>query len=218
MDYDFRNRAASPYDEHVPMYRTNSSSTAPSSHPMYGPSLYPRIGQQGQAAVPPVSRNSYHQTSAPAPSSSGLGIRIALKPEYRLTPLPQLAPQVRDIPRSNFEFDFELERKILAEVEKGGHNFSRLGLENHPSKTAESTSSLGAGVDPVISKYIASGLNREAVSLAVGNYGDNPTKVEEFAKGYSLLKEMGFSSKKVAEALLMYENDTDKALAQCLNG
>ncbi|WCJ32442.1 Ubiquitin-associated/translation elongation factor EF1B protein [Euphorbia peplus] len=216
MDYDFRNRAASPYDAHSPMYRTTSSSTAPSSHPMYGQSLYPRVGQQGQTVVPPVSRNSYNQTSAPAPSS-GLGIRIALKPEYRITPLPQLAPEIRDIQRSNFEFDFELEKKILAEVEKGSHNFSRLGLENLPSRTSESSPSLGAGADPVMSKYIASGLNREAVALAIANYGDNPTKVEEFAKGYRLLKEMGFSSKNVGEALLMCDNDTDKALAHCLN-
>lgn len=35
----------------------------------------------------------------------------------------------------------------------------------------------GSNADPVVSKYIASGLNREAVPLAVANYGDNPTKV-----------------------------------------
>jgi hypothetical protein len=29
----------------------------------------------------------------------------------------------------------------------------------------------------VVSKYISSGLSREAVPLAVANYGDNPTKV-----------------------------------------
>lgn len=28
-----------------------------------------------------------------------------------------------------------------------------------------------------MSKYVASGLSREAVSFAVANYGDNPTKV-----------------------------------------
>lgn len=31
--------------------------------------------------------------------------------------------------------------------------------------------------DPIVSKYIALGLNREAVPIAVANYGDNPTKV-----------------------------------------
>ncbi|OAY48399.1 hypothetical protein MANES_06G156000v8 [Manihot esculenta] len=200
------------------MYRTSSSSSAPSSHPMYGHSFYPRIGQQEQTAVPPVPRNSlYHQTSAPSPSSSGLGIRVALKPEYRITPLPQLSPQLGDIPRSNFQFDFEFERKVLAEAEKETPSWSKLGLESLPSKTTESTSSLGPTVDPVVSRYVASGLNREAVSLAVANYGDNPTKVQAFVNGYTLLREMGFSSNKVTEALLMYDNDTDKALAHFLN-
>lgn len=35
----------------------------------------------------------------------------------------------------------------------------------------------GSVADPTVSKYIASGLSREAVTLAVGHYGDNPTKV-----------------------------------------
>ena len=35
----------------------------------------------------------------------------------------------------------------------------------------------GANSDPVVSKYIASGLSREVVTVAVANYGDNPTKV-----------------------------------------
>lgn len=42
-------------------------------------------------------------------------------------------------------------------------------------------------------------------------------KVQEFVNGYSLLREMGFASNSVAEALLMYDNDTDKALAHFLN-
>ncbi|KAL5710152.1 Small ribosomal subunit protein eS25x [Ranunculus cassubicifolius] len=36
--------------------------------------------------------------------------------------------------------------------------------------------------DLVVSKYIASGLSREAVPLAVANYGDNPTKVWGYIK------------------------------------
>ncbi|XWS61276.1 hypothetical protein CRYUN_Cryun07bG0112400 [Craigia yunnanensis] len=131
--------------------------------------------------------------------AAGLGIKVVLKPEYRITPPPQLSPQVGDIPRSNFQFDFEFERKILAEADKESMNWSRLGLENLPSKPTESTSSpvrysfsqyrvslkrrnnhlkvQGANSYPVVSKYIASGLSREAVSVAVANYGDNPTKV-----------------------------------------
>ncbi|TQD94636.1 hypothetical protein C1H46_019881, partial [Malus baccata] len=94
--------------------------------------------------------------------AAGLGIRVTIKPEYRITPP-------------------------------------------------------GSGADPVVSKYIASGLSREAVLLAVANYGDNPTKVREFVNAFTLLREMGFSPNAVAEALMMYDNDTDKALAHFLN-
>ena len=35
----------------------------------------------------------------------------------------------------------------------------------------------GSVSDPIVSKYIAMGLSREAVPMAVANYGDSPTKV-----------------------------------------
>ncbi|GMP70459.1 hypothetical protein CsSME_00029307 [Camellia sinensis var. sinensis] len=219
MDYDFRNRANPPYDSQIPIYRPTTSSSS-SSHPMYGPSsLYPRVGQTGRSSVnaPPGHASSFHHNSPSSSSSSGLGIRVAIKPEYRITPPPQMSPQLGEIPRSTFQFDFELERKILAEAEKESQNWSRIGIENHSSKPAESTSSSGSSTNPVVSKYIASGLSREAVPLAVAHYGDNPTKVREFVNGFTLLQEMGFSSNNVAEALVMYDNDTDKALAHFLN-
>lgn len=102
----------------------------------------------------------------------------------------------------------------------------------------------GPAGDPVVEKYVAMGLGREAASLAVLSFGDDAIKVissskprawslpgwppppplfssfsqvREFVKGYNLLREMGFASKNVAEALVMYDNDTDRALAHFLN-
>lgn len=222
MEYEYnlnRQRAGvSPYDPHITMYQKISSSSSSSPQPSHVSSLYPKIGQPGQPVIPPPARAPpYHHSSAPPPSSSGTGIRVQIKPEYRITPPPQLLPQAGDIPRSTFQFDFDIEKKILAEAEKENQNWTRLASENLPSRTPQSMPSTTPVVDPVVNKYIASGLNREAVPLAVASFGDNPTKIREFVNGYTLLREMGFSSNNVAEALLMFDNDTDKAVAHFLN-
>ncbi|KAL3653597.1 hypothetical protein CASFOL_003278 [Castilleja foliolosa] len=216
MEYDFRKPTGPSYDSNIPSYSRPPSSAAP--HPAYGqpPSLYPKIGGSGAHSSPHARNPPYHQ-AAPPPSSSGVGIRVSIKPEYRITPPPALLPQLGEIPKSNFHFDFDFERSVLTEAMKENPNWSRLGIENGPPKATEPTPSYGSTADPVVSKYIAAGLSREAVPLAVANYGDNPTKVKEFVNGFTLLREMGFSSNNVAEALMMYDNDTDKALAHFLN-
>ncbi|KAJ3683072.1 hypothetical protein LUZ60_013299 [Juncus effusus] len=193
MDYDLRNRA--------------------------GP-MYPRVGP----TAPPVSAGAPYRaasSSGAAPPSSGLGIRMKIKPEYQITPPPQMLPQIQDLPRSSFRYDFEFEKRILAEAEKESPNWDRFTPDksstHHHSVSKPSSSSLSPRGDPVVEKYIASGLPREAVAFAVLNYGDNPIKVSEFVKGYNVIQEMGFTSKNVAEVLAMYDNDTDKALAHLLN-
>lgn len=208
MEYDYRKRTGG----HGQSYGRVSSSDA------HAPSLYPHIGGAGSGTAATHARNHppFHH-APPPPSNPGLGIRVAIKPEYRITPPPTLLPQLGEIPRSDFHFDFEFERNVLTEAVKENPNWNRLGIENVLPKATEPASSYGPMADPVVSKYIAAGLNREAVPLAVAKFGDNPVKVKEFVNGYALLREMGFSSNNVAEALLMYDNDTDKALAHFLN-
>ncbi|CAA7402674.1 unnamed protein product [Spirodela intermedia] len=198
MDYDYRNR------------------TGPVNRPAPASSFYPRISPQpGQQVPVPAGRATYPHPAAAPLSGSGT-IRVMLKPEYRITPPPQLAPQVTEVPRSHFSFDFDFERRILAEAEKGSQNWSRIVPENQPNFSASASSAAPAG-DPAVEKYVAMGLGREAATLAVANFGDDAIKVREFVKGYNLLREMGFASKNVAEALAMYDNDTDQALAHFLN-
>ncbi|XP_076937031.1 uncharacterized protein LOC143604441 [Bidens hawaiensis] len=203
MDYDFRNRLNPPYNsqsQSSSMYNNNRPQP-PSSSPMYGQSsLYPNV-------APPPARNN------PTSSSSGMGIRVTLKPEFRITPPPQMSPHIGEIPRSTFQFDFDLERKILAEAEKENPNWSELGLENLPQKTAKpiSRANSSVSVDPVVGKYMATGLNRDAVVIAVAKYGDDPIKVREFVNGYTLLREMGFEANRVAEALFTHDNDKEAA-------
>lgn len=52
---------------------------------------------------------------------------------------PHLSPHGGDNPRSNFQFDFELERKILAEADKDNPNWSKFGSENIPTKVSDSS-------------------------------------------------------------------------------
>ncbi|XP_031110360.1 uncharacterized protein LOC116014442 [Ipomoea triloba] len=189
------------------------SSTAPPPQPAqpHRPSaLYPRISQF--SANPIAAGNP---TISPS-STVGIGIRVALKPEYRMTPLPHLSPQLEDVPRSVFNFEFDVERKILAEAKKDNPNCSELTLGNIPQERTDQTDP-GSSEDPIVNTYIASGLNREAVPLAVANYGDNPTKVKEFVEQYSRVKDMGFSSNDVAESLLLFHNDIDQALQHLLS-
>ncbi|XP_020217880.1 uncharacterized protein LOC109801264 isoform X2 [Cajanus cajan] len=145
-----------------------------------------RSGPQAPMYRPPPSpmyRPSPYQQN-PSPPSSGFGVRVAIKPEYRITPPPHLSSHAGDNPRSNFQFDFELERKILAEAQKDNPNWSKFGSEYMPTKSSDTSTS----------------------------------KIQEFVNGYNLLREMGFSSNSVAEALVTNDNHTDKALAHLLNG
>ncbi|CAM0872401.1 unnamed protein product [Alopecurus aequalis] len=200
-----------------------------------GSSLYPRVGQPSHgAATAPQRAAPYHHVTAspplpaslaPAPSSSSstsMGIQVVIKPEYRIT--PPLAPQMVEVPRSTFNFDFEYERKILAEAEKENPNWGKFVVERQtpppqqqpqpprgPRHTT-STTSMVAPVDPVVEKYISMGLGREAVSFAVLNYGDNPTKVKEFVKSYNALHEMGFTTPNVPELLAIHDNNPDKVI------
>ncbi|WZZ39334.1 LOW QUALITY PROTEIN: hypothetical protein YC2023_035593 [Brassica napus] len=169
---------------------------------------------------------------------AGLGIKVTLKPEHRITPPPPLLPRVGDITRSSFQFDFCLERKVLAEAEKDN-------LLPHLLKLYHIINEVGfpiQGVDPVVMKY--AGLSREVVNIAVANYGDNPTKLHlsYFHLSHSIHRSTvvfwrytlssvsrvckwvhgvkgnggGFPTNAVADALFMFENDTEKALSHLL--
>ncbi|EPS69836.1 hypothetical protein M569_04926 [Genlisea aurea] len=209
MEYDFRKSSVSSYDSNASSFNRPSPSSA-AAHP----SLYPKVAGASHSGS---NHPPYHNAPSPPPSASMMGIRVSVKPQYRITPPPTLLPQMGEVPRSNFHFDFGYERNVIAESMKEKQNWSRfLASENIPQRTPESSSN-GPAIDPVVSKYLASGLTREAVTLAVANFGDNPIKVKEFAKGFSLLREMGFSPNPIAEALIMYDNDADKALAHFLN-
>ncbi|OEL33341.1 hypothetical protein BAE44_0005641 [Dichanthelium oligosanthes] len=131
MEYDFRGRSGS----------GSYGGAAPGGGG--GSSLYPRVGQPshaggGSSTASPRAAPYHHGSGAgsgssapivtplaPTSSSSKVGIQVAIKPEFRITPPPRLPPQMVEIPRSTFNFDFEYERRILAEAEKENPNWSK---------------------------------------------------------------------------------------------
>ncbi|CAN6976629.1 unnamed protein product [Brassica oleracea var. botrytis] len=166
-----------------------------------GPPEYPKIGDQ-PFFPPPERTPSFQHNSSPSSSSC--------------KSLPPLLPRVGDITRSSFQFDFCLERKVLAEAEKDN-------LLPHLLKPYHIINEVGVpiqGVDPVVMKY--AGLSREVVNIAVANYGDNPTKLHlsyfHLSHSIHFAREMGFPTNAVADALFMFENDTEKALSHLLHG
>ncbi|KAL0673545.1 hypothetical protein Bca4012_001526 [Brassica carinata] len=184
-----------------------------SPHPMYnGPPEYPKIGDQ-PFFPPPERTPSFQHNSSPSSSSSGLGIKVTLKPEHRITPPPPLLPRVGDITRSSFQFDFCLERKVLAEAEKD-NLLPRLTFLNHRHLQWFALWKFllirPKGVDPVVMKY--AGLSREVVNIAVANYVSRVCKWVHGVKGNG----GGFPTNAVADALFMFENDTEKALSHLL--
>ncbi|XP_030546543.2 uncharacterized protein LOC115752479 [Rhodamnia argentea] len=103
MDFDIKNNAQ------YPLYRTisSTSSSAPQS-PMYRHSVYPKVAAQPHASA--THPSPYHQTAHPpsTSSSAGLGVRVAILPEYRIPP-----PNVSDSPYSPV-FLHKLEREVKA--------------------------------------------------------------------------------------------------------
>ncbi|KZV25378.1 hypothetical protein F511_07262 [Dorcoceras hygrometricum] len=77
-------------------------------------------------------------------------LRETIKPEYKITPPPPLLPQLGDIPRSNFHFDFEFERNVISAV-KENPNWSKLGVENFMNKPTEAASSRSSHVSFALS-------------------------------------------------------------------
>eukprot|EP00243_Klebsormidium_subtile_P002800 TRINITY_DN15696_c0_g1_i1.p1 TRINITY_DN15696_c0_g1~~TRINITY_DN15696_c0_g1_i1.p1 ORF type:complete len:249 (-),score=19.17 TRINITY_DN15696_c0_g1_i1:163-909(-) len=192
-----------------------SSGSVPYAQPVgsYGASsLYPRVS----VGPTPVVPNAGPSLSGQMPTAANGGIRVTIKPAYRVAPAVQLSPQNIDVPRSTFMFDFDLERKIIEEAERGNWERSARAADHSHSNGIVSTSNVHE--DPVVSKYVATGLPRDAVQLAVATFGDVQNKVLDFCSHFGVMKEMGFAPEAISGALAMFDNDRDKAIAQLAGG
>jgi hypothetical protein len=146
---------------------------------------------------------------------SGTGIKVAIKPIYRIASPAQLLVQNREVPRSLFQFDCDLERRILAEAELQGHHHVRASPPPQSSQAngGPSPNLTEQGEDPIVRKYLLMGHSKEAVIAALKTYGDLQNKVVQFCPSYTRIREMGFAPDAVAGALAMHDNDEDRAIS-----
>nr|CAB3467092.1 unnamed protein product [Digitaria exilis] len=229
MEYDFRGRQGS-----------GSYGGPPPGSAPGGSSLYPRVGQPshgggggGAAAASPRVAPYHHGpgggsgSSAPivtplAPTSSAasskVGIQVAIKPEFRISPPPQLPPQMVEIPRSTFNFDFEYEKRILAEAEKENPSWSKFVVERQAPPPVPQQASY---IVPSTPFYWINKVLPKLVSFALPPFlcfvDVIDGMVKEFVRSYNILHEMGFTSSNVPELLAIHDNDPDKVIQRLLS-
>lgn len=138
-----------------------------------------------------------------------MGVRVTIRPAYRVAPPVQLAPVPPDVAPSVVQLDFDLERSILRGANHDRHS------ESAAVRPVQTVSSPPRTVDPNPStaRYRAMGLGGESLTLAMATYGDVQEKVVAFCPAYDMLREMGFAPEAVAGALAANGNDPERALA-----
>ena len=170
----------------------------------------------------------------------GAGIRLAIPPEFSLTP-PRGVPSVGEEPTATedavFEsrFDVRRERDVLREecggegTDAGASGRDADGRTDGQASGGCSTrsndpTSLDATVrriarepdPPEIDKYTRTGYPRDAVLYAVATWGDDESKVVDFCEGFRRGAEMGLDGPTLAGALAACDNDVERAVASCV--
>ncbi|KAK3273909.1 hypothetical protein CYMTET_17876 [Cymbomonas tetramitiformis] len=135
-------------------------------------------------------------------------VNVNISPAFRLTPSGNLSGY-SDVPQTVLPFeDLELEQKVIGDLKTTYEDCL------DPSAGMKSPA-LNDEWHSAVTKFTNMGCDKEAASFAVAAYGDQEEKVLEFAKEYSSLKDMGFSTEKAVGALVMHDNKLDLAVAAC---
>ena len=170
----------------------------------------------------------------------GAGIRLAVPPEFSLTP-PRGVPSVGEEPTATedaaFEsrFDVRRERDVLREEcggegtdagasgrDAGGRADGHDGVggpsgSNDPTSLDATVRRIAREPDSAeIDKYTRAGYPRDAVVHAVAMWGDDESKVVDFCEGFRRGTEMGLDGPTLAGALAACDNDVERAVASCV--
>eukprot|EP00898_Chlorokybus_atmophyticus_P005098 jgi/Chlat1/558/Chrsp103S01133 len=192
-------------------------------------SVYPRVNSTSPAVAVPV-----RAAAAAAAAGGAGGVRVVMKPEYRMTITPDVRGDASQLGRSpSFRqpaslpvFDFDLERRVVAAAEalrdstadiEGTHGQAGpAAVEGAEAMAQMPVTPHVSEQERVIAKYAQHGFRRQEVILALLAYGDNFEKVLSFCRHFNAIKEMGFSSPAVAGALMLYGEDRDAAITHLL--
>eukprot|EP00899_Mesostigma_viride_P027522 jgi/Mesvir1/7955/Mv24169-RA.1 len=162
------------YDDlNCPPFRCYAASGG--SYVTYPSSIRPPM-DYARRAYPPAydaARQPGGAANSPATSSAPLryedGIRVSINPKYQISSRPEAETplELPDPPRSEFEFDFGVERRVLAKLMSAGD-----GVDGFP-KVEE---------DPRVTKFVEMGYDKPAVLMAIMVHGDSHDKptVEAF--------------------------------------
>ena len=175
----------------------------------------------------------------------GAGIRLAVPPEFSLTP-PRGVPSVGEEPTATedaaFEsrFDVRRERDVLREecgvegadagasgrdaagradgqLQNTGTNDRDRDRDRDPTSLDATVRRIAREPDaPEIDKYKRAGYPRDAATFAVAMWGDDESKVVDFCEGFARGTEMGLDGPTLAGALAACDNDVERAVASCV--
>ena len=175
----------------------------------------------------------------------GAGIRLAVPPEFSLTP-PRGVPSVGEEPTATedaaFEsrFDVRRERDVLREecgvegadagasgrdaagradgqLQNTGTNDRDRDRDRDPTSLDATVRRIAREPDaPEIDKYKRAGYPRDAATFAVAMWGDDESKVVDFCEGFRRGTEMGLDGPTLAGALAACDNDVERAVASCV--
>jgi len=208
MEYDYGRSSGQGSGGFGPLYQGRTGSGYAQANNNAG-SYYPRVGQSSMGRAPPQAPL---MSSPSFPSgTSGTSIKVTMKPMYRVGPPAELRMQSREVPRSSFQFEFDLERRILAEAELQRNPHLRASTAQ--TSQANGEANLAEVEDATVAKYLDMGHNKEAIQYGLQTYGDDQTKILDFCPSYNRIREMGFPGDRVARALATYDNDEEQAIS-----
>lgn len=130
-------------------------------------------------------------------------------------------PAYNEVPTTQFQFDFDFERKLLGlQTEEAGGPL-HLGEDDAEPSNEEETKEDFVVVDPWdehLQRYAQLGYSRQEVCMALAATGSGKDEqVIEFCQHYRKLKDMGYAPALIMGALTIHRGDLLAATSTCID-